>query len=44
MTGEELRLTFLLYRGAASEVPASPDPDGAYRSVHLWIDVTETEA
>ncbi len=44
MTGEEIRLTFLLYRGAASEVPASPDPDGAYRSVHLWIDVTETEA
>lgn len=43
MTGEELRLTFLLYRGAASEIPARPDPDGAYRSVHLWIDVGETE-
>ena len=42
MTGEEIRLTFLLYRGAASEVPARPDPEGAYRSVHLWIDVGET--
>lgn len=43
MMGEEVRLTFLLYRGPASEIPARPDPDGAYRSVHLWIDVGETE-
>lgn len=39
MTGEDLRLTFLLYRG---EPPAEPTLSNAYREVHLWIDATET--
>ncbi|MCO8256351.1 DUF1616 domain-containing protein [Haladaptatus sp. AB618] len=37
MTGERLRLQFLLYRGAP---PASPTPKNAYRRTHLWINVT----
>ncbi|SHL09376.1 Uncharacterized membrane protein [Haladaptatus paucihalophilus DX253] len=36
MTGERLRLQFLLYRGAA---PASPSAKNAYRRTHLWIRV-----
>ncbi|MEF8876760.1 MAG: DUF1616 domain-containing protein [Haloarculaceae archaeon] len=36
-TGEDLRLAFLLYRG---EVPPSPDAEGAYRQVHLWVNST----
>ncbi|WP_336361995.1 DUF1616 domain-containing protein [Halalkalicoccus salilacus] len=36
MTGEGLRLTFLLYDG---EVPAEPTRENAYRELHLWIDV-----
>ena len=36
MTGEELRLTFLLYDG---EVPEEPTRENAYRDLHLWIDV-----
>lgn len=35
-TGEELRLTYLLYRG---EAPTSPTTNDAYRHLHLWIDV-----
>ena len=36
MTGEDLRLTFLLYDG---EVPAEPTRENAYRELHLWISV-----
>lgn len=36
MTGTDVRLRFLLYRG---EPPADPRPGSAYRSVHVWIDV-----
>lgn len=36
LTGEGLRLTFLLYDGS---VPDTPTRDNAYRSLHLWIDV-----
>ncbi|REA03804.1 hypothetical protein DEQ92_11900 [Haloferax sp. Atlit-6N] len=38
MTGERLRLTYLLYEGAP---PASPTVDNAYREVHLWVTVRE---
>jgi len=37
MSGEDLRLTYLLYKG---EVPPEPSVDGAYREVHLWVNVT----
>jgi uncharacterized membrane protein len=37
MTGERLRLQFLLYRGDA---PASPAIDSAYRETHLWVNVS----
>ncbi|ELZ88030.1 DUF1616 domain-containing protein [Haloferax sp. Atlit-47N] len=36
MTGERLRLTYLLYEGAP---PAAPTADNAYREVHLWVTV-----
>lgn len=36
MTGEQLRLTFLLYDG---DVPEEPTHENAYRELHLWIDV-----
>lgn len=35
-TGEDVRLSFLLYRG---EVPANPTPENAYRDVHLFVTV-----
>jgi len=35
--GENVRLTYLLYRG---EPPEEPRPANAYRSVHITIDVT----
>lgn len=35
-TGENLRLAIMLYGG---EAPDNPTLDGAYRSVHLWVDV-----
>lgn len=38
LTGERLRLAFLLYRG---EVPADPTVDNAYRELHLWVNVSE---
>jgi uncharacterized membrane protein len=41
MTGRDLRLTYLLYRGDA---PANPSVDTAYRELHLWINVTEPDA
>ena len=37
MTGERLRLTYLLYRGAP---PAEPTTENAYRELHLWVNVT----
>jgi len=41
MTGEDLRLTYLLYR---DEAPADPDIDSAYRELHLWVNVTDPES
>jgi len=41
LTGENLRVQYLLYRG---EPPAEPTTENAYRSLHLWVDVFETEA
>jgi uncharacterized membrane protein len=37
MTGDRLRLAFLLFRGDA---PANPRVDNAYREVHLWVNVS----
>jgi len=37
MTGERMRLAFLLYR---DELPADPTVDNAYRELHLWVNVT----
>jgi uncharacterized membrane protein len=39
MTGERLRLTYMLYR---DDVPAEPTPENAYRELHLWVNVTES--
>jgi uncharacterized membrane protein len=36
--GERLRLAFLLYRG---EVPDNPTVESAYRTVQLWVSVSE---
>jgi uncharacterized membrane protein len=41
LTGERLRLQFLLYRG---EVPTSPNQTNAYRETHLWVNVTATDS
>ena len=37
-SGEQLRLQYLLY---LDEPPADPTAENAYRSVHLWVNVTE---
>jgi len=37
MTGEDLRLVYYVYIGDA---PDEPSLDTAYRSVHLWVDVS----
>ncbi|SFK64970.1 Uncharacterized membrane protein [Halogranum rubrum] len=37
LTGERLRLTYLLYKGDA---PADPTVNNSYREVHLWVNVT----
>lgn len=37
MTGRNLRLQYLLYRG---ELPANPEASGAYRHLHVWVNVT----
>lgn len=37
MTGENLRLAFLLYR---EDPPANPTVDNAYRETHLWVNVS----
>ena len=41
MTGERLRLTYLLYKG---NPPASPSVENAYREVHLWVTVHDESA
>jgi uncharacterized membrane protein len=41
LTGERLRLQFLLFRG---EVPESPNEATAYRETHLWVNVTGGES
>jgi uncharacterized membrane protein len=38
MTGDRLRLTYLLYKDAP---PSSPSTETAYREVHLWVTVRE---
>jgi len=38
LTGENLRLTYLLYRDS---VPEDPGVNNAYREVHLWVNVSE---
>jgi uncharacterized membrane protein len=37
MTGEGLRLQYLLYRG---DPPAEPSAETAYRELHLWVNVS----
>lgn len=37
MTGERLRVVYLLYQGPP---PGNPDATTAYRELHLWINVT----
>lgn len=39
MTGEELRLQYLLYRDS---VPSNPTAENAYRSSQLWINVSSS--
>lgn len=41
MTGENLRLTYLLYSGS---VPERPSLDSADEEVHVWVDVTQPDA
>jgi uncharacterized membrane protein len=41
LTGENLRVQYLLYRG---EPPAKPTRENAYRSLHLWVDVFAAES
>ncbi|EMA70005.1 DUF1616 domain-containing protein [Halorubrum kocurii] len=38
MTGERLRLSFMLFKG---DPPSSPTADQAYRETHLWISVSD---
>jgi uncharacterized membrane protein len=37
MTGERLRLVYLLYKNG---LPAQPTTENAYRETHLWVNVT----
>lgn len=39
MTGENLRLAFLLYRGTP---PENPTIENAYRETHLWVEVDQS--
>ncbi|MFC4451588.1 DUF1616 domain-containing protein [Halorussus aquaticus] len=41
MTGPNLRLQYLLYRG---EPPADPRVANAYEETHLWVNVTESRS
>lgn len=36
LIGDDLRLTYYLYVGDA---PEDPDPESAYRQLHIWVDV-----
>lgn len=38
MTGDRLRLSFMLFKG---DPPSDPTADDAYREAHLWISVSE---
>lgn len=38
LTGEDLRLTFLLYQESP---PADPTRENAYRNLHLWVDIPD---
>jgi uncharacterized membrane protein len=38
LTGQDLRLVFLLYRGSP---PGDPTMENAYRETHLWVNVEE---
>ncbi|NEU56522.1 DUF1616 domain-containing protein [Halorussus sp. MSC15.2] len=37
MTGEDLRLVYLVYEG---DPPADPTTENAYRNVHVWVNVS----
>lgn len=39
MTGEDLRLSYTIYRG---DPPANPSEESAYRTLYLWIDVSDS--
>lgn len=39
MTGERLRLSFMLFKG---DPPSAPTTDQAYREAHLWISVSDS--
>jgi len=39
MSGDRLRVAYLLYRGS---VPDDPDVANAYRELHLWINASDT--
>ncbi len=41
MTGEDLRVEYLLYRG---DPPANPAAENAYRTLHLWVSVEDAES
>jgi uncharacterized membrane protein len=41
LTGQRLRLAYLLYRG---QPPADPTVENAYREVHLWVNVSAPSA
>ncbi|WP_433630324.1 DUF1616 domain-containing protein [Halomicrococcus sp. NG-SE-24] len=40
LTGQEMRLQYLLYRG---NVPSNPSANSAYRELHLWVNVTAAD-
>lgn len=41
MTGEDLRLLYLLYMG---DPPSNPTAENAYRELHLWVNVTAQQS
>ena len=40
LTGENLRVSYYLYRG---EAPGTPSEETAYRNLHIWVDVDPAE-
>lgn len=40
VTGEDLRLVYLLYAG---EAPSAPSVETAHRTAHVWVDVSEAD-